>query len=282
MMLAGQSSRGLNTSMLGRLVSVLAVAGIVGWSVTAAAVEVEYNLAPGSGLHTEVSGAFNQLRGTGQFPRWTSDGWSGHTPKVTQNKLVLEFSESSPGVIDPNGTVTVVALDFFHYIDAGVAGVADITGQTDWSWLTGAVGQLDGNGVVTTWNGTALDTGEIHNELHCQDIGMGGLCGLVGLPPSGTTATVHVDTTLPDPQAIDTLAVPDAGSLPMTFNNDYSEVSFEITINQASGRQYYSFITATAELPSSSETVQMVIIGVMALAGFFFLASRRGSVPFSS
>jgi hypothetical protein len=248
-----------------------------------ATVTVEYRLTPNSSLITPIADNPNSFfSGTGSTPTWLPGSagtppvnYNGDTPQTTLNRMVVEFPDDGSGnIID--GVVTITLMDFYHPVDAGISGLVDITGINDSSYA-GAVGNMVG-GVVTGW--TTDFTLYVHNELTCDDGGANSICttGVPPLPPSGDTLITHEHN---DIRAIDTLASPDPASLPMAFNVDFTTVTMEMTIGDTLGRQYYD-ISGSAlppPVPLSDTGLQMLMIGLMALAGFYALHSGRVS-PF--
>ncbi len=68
------------TTILGRCISFLAVAGmmVVGAAASADAVHKTYSLSQtGSGLHTPIATAFDPLTGAGTKPTWTPGVYAG-------------------------------------------------------------------------------------------------------------------------------------------------------------------------------------------------------------
>lgn len=287
MILKGESSERKSCAVLGRFFSVLSVLMVVGWAFTASAtVTKTYILTPESGLTTP--GGVIKLNKTALVPTWSAevdadnDGTGGSPPApsygtdvagVTQNRMVVEFS--GPGAtIDPNGTAKITSLDFHHDPPQTVPGLATIESMND-SHYSGAEGNLNGALQISTWNSNLV--GQAHGEIQCTDIGGGGICGVVpNLPPSGDLWITHDDAS---ELIIDTAGVPNAASLTMTFDATYDNVYMEITIDNTVGnRQYYAFQTAPNAVPTASETVQLTIMALLGLAGFFYLSrsQRKG------
>ena len=272
-----QSARGQNQATWLRVLAVASLASLLVAGSATATVTKDYVLTPNSKLVTPISTTVTDLiTNTLHIPTWLEGtlatppvDYMGDTPQLTQNILRVEFTDDGSGnIID--GPITITLLDYFHNIDAGVATLVDITGLND-TTTSGATGSMVG-GVVTSWS-TNL-TGLVHNELRCDDIG-GSLCGTSGLPANATTMVTHDAASV---LTIDTAAVPNAASLPMTFNVDYSAVTMEITIDDSGfGRQYYD-ISATEAVPAvplSDTPVQLLMIALMGLVGLGALNRER-------
>jgi hypothetical protein len=250
---------------------------LLGVSGTAsAAVTIDYVLTPNSHLATSVTSSQDFFEGTGGTPTWLDGSlgtppvsYGGDVPGETLNIMRVEFPDDGSGnIID--GTITITLMDYYHPTDASVPDNANITGIND-STVSGATGSMVG-GVVGSWSSDL--TGLVHNELSCENVLAGTLCGQFGLPADGTTSIVH---NLASTLAIDTLAVPDVASLPMTFNGDYSTVTMEMTISMLIGRQHYAIsgsAVAPDAVPLFEPEMQLLMMALMALAGFHAL--RRG------
>jgi hypothetical protein len=254
-------------------IGVVLVSIIVCWAGTSSALVRTYILSSNSGLNTLIANDFDPLTATGETPTWTDGNlatppvsYGEDSPATTQNRLRLEFSEISPGIVDPNGTVTIQLLDFFHDIDASIAPFVFVTGLGDFRY-SGATGTLNGALEVSSWS-TPL-VGQAHVELYCEEAPGGGICGSASIPPHMTLEITHSNASVLD---IDTAGVPDATSLNMTFSESYEAVYMEITIDQSFGRQYYSFTSSPVELPTAGEFVHRMLVGLLALAGFCFLS----------
>ncbi len=233
---------------IARFITALAAVGMV-LSAASAGAEVRkvYNLAPGSGLATTISSTFDKLTGTGETPTWDACcGPYDGSERETKNFMVVTW-ENDVGGVPAAGPIMIENLDFHHFINAGLTGVVDITGQMD-AKIGRGDGTMNASRVVTTWLATAR--GQVHNELQCDDVAPSTLCGAaggVGLPEDGVMSVTHDNNT---PITIDTLASPNAASLPMTFSADFSSVTFEMTIDESSGRQYYDMIGTEAPVPA--------------------------------
>jgi hypothetical protein len=280
-----QGGQRLRVEVVTSWVAVLAVslASVALAGAATATVTKDYVLTPDSKLITPISSAEDFITDTLHVPTWLDGAaatpvvdYMGDTPQITENIIRVEFTDDGSGnIID--GPITITRMDFFHNIDSTLADLVIITGVND-ATTSGATGTMVG-GVVTGWSPNLV--GLIHNELYCEDVGGNTLCGTNDLPANMTTMVVHDAAAA---LVIDTLAVPNAASLPMTFNVDYSALTMEMTIDDSGlGRQYYdiSATEALPEVPLSDTPVQLLIIALMGLVGLFAL-NRDKIVRFAS
>ncbi len=268
--------RRLDTKTPVSWLAALALAGTLGFAGPASAtVTVDYILTPYSRLITTVSSAEDFFDGTGDTPTWLDGSlatppvnYGGDTPEETLNIMRVEFPDDGNGnIID--GEITIILMDWFHPTDASVPTIATITGLNDTN-VSGAVGTMV-DGVVTSWSSDL--TGLVHNELFCENIGTGMICGSFGLPASGTTQVDHDNSST---IAIDVLSFPRVASLPLTFSDDYQSFTMEATLPSQIGDQYYFIAgsTATGQLPVAGPIAQALMMGLLAAGGVLGLRRR--------
>jgi len=262
---------------------------ILGWaSVASAVVERVYDLTPGSQIVTPTpAGTFySLLDGTGLVPTWIPGAsatppvnYGDDVPKVTLNQIRVRFSDDGAGNI-VDGPIEIVVADWYNPIATNVPGLVDVSGLNDLI-LTGAVGQLNTvTGTVESWSSGLF--GFTHSEITCQDLSATAICGVsgLGLPPNGATAVTHdhqstlnIDVTGTDPV-----------SVPMTFSNNYQDVTLEITLtgsSTTSNRQYYSIVGVNGTLvpnpvvPMLDLGGQLLLVALLAGGGVMLVGLRR-------
>ncbi|MCG8589145.1 MAG: PEP-CTERM sorting domain-containing protein [Proteobacteria bacterium] len=221
------------------------------WGFSAQAAQFTFDLTGALNTPTPVGTLVDQFCCTGDTASWIDltdpsvnsfngnpigggESYGGDVPGVNLNTLVLDITGS---------TVSILSVDWYHLIESEIPNAQTITGFND-TTLTGGVGTLSGTS-VTSWSSDP--SGLVHNELLC----VGQICGILGLPPSGTRDVVHDVTSL----SIDS----------MEFAPDFSTVDIEITVNpdNGTGRQFYSIQGTLVPEPG---TGLLLLLGLSGLA----------------
>jgi hypothetical protein len=247
-------------------------------SVASAAVTRQYNLEGQSGLVTSISGAFDALTGKGTTPTWTPGAYGGDTEAITRNQLVVTFTDDGFGNIIP-GPVTIDQLDMYNDINQVIPSFITVGGMTDATLGSGA-GVLNGSNAVP---GPIALSGEFHNELSCTESTAGNCVG-VGLPAPGPPVVTHL-TSPTGALTIDAagFAPGPPASLEMQFSADFNTVTFEITIDQSAGRQYYNFVGSAqgANVVPTLGEWGMIAFGLLLLGSMIVAVQRRQSMTFA-